>query len=154
VIHIWVPSVPISVNHAYAKGRGGIRILTKKGKAYKNETKTYIARYFPKELMLLKPDVPYAMLIEFTFQGRDTLCSKGWPDGKAKNRYKRLDVTNRTKLFEDALAEATGLDDSQNFTVAVSKAWHRDFECTHVWIWCRETEGSPLDELVARLKSA
>jgi Holliday junction resolvase RusA-like endonuclease len=152
VIHIHIPTVPISSNQAYANVRGR-RTLTKKGKAYKNETKAYIARNFPEALKFFKPNVPYVLLIEFTFHGRDVLYSKEWPDGRAKNRYKKLDVSNRVKLFEDALADATGLDDSQNFIVVVSKTWHRDFEATNLWVWNREEEGSPIDELVARLKS-
>jgi Holliday junction resolvase RusA-like endonuclease len=119
VIHIHIPTVPISSNQAYANVRGR-RTLTKKGKAYKNETKAYIARNFPEALKFFKPNVPYVLLIEFTFHGRDVLYSKEWPDGRAKNRYKKLDVSNRVKLFEDALADATGLDDSQNFIVVVS----------------------------------
>jgi Holliday junction resolvase RusA-like endonuclease len=151
VIYIEVPSVPISVNHAYARKRGGGRILTPEGKAYKNETKTHIARVYPEALKFFKADVPYSLVIEFTFHGRDEILTKMWP-GKAKSRYKKLDVSNRLKLFEDALAAATGLDDSQNFNVTVAKAWHRDYAMTRVWVWNRDEEGSPIDDLIHRLK--
>lgn len=156
MIHIHVPSVPISANKAYAKRRGsGARILTKAGKKYKNETKTYIARHFPTVLHFFKPHQPYVILVEFTFHGREKLYNKGWPDGDAKNRYKKLDVTNRTKLFEDALADATGIDDSQNWSVTVVKNWARDYEATNLWAWSREDErDNPIDELVRRLKAA
>lgn len=153
MIHIVIPSVPISANHAYATVRGR-RILTTLGRAYKNETKAYIARNFPQALLFFKPNVPYTLLIEFTFKSRDTIYSKEWGEGRnrAQNRYKKLDVSNRTKLFEDALANATGLDDSQNFVVAVAKTWHRDYEATNVWAWNKDEEESPLDELIKQLK--
>lgn len=153
MIHIAIPSLPLSVNHAYANVRGR-RMLTKKGKAYKNETQAYIARHYPEELKLLQRDLPYDVLIDLTFKGRETLLTKTWPDGGGKNRYKRLDANNRVKLFEDALAGATGLDDSHNWLVAVGKSWHRDFEATNVWIWCREVERSPLYELLKDLRTS
>jgi hypothetical protein len=154
MIHIAVPSVPLSVNHAYAKKRGGGRVLTKAGKKYKNETKTYIARHYPEELKFFKPNSQYVVIVEFTFKGRDTLLCKGWGTG-AKSRHKRLDVTNRTKLFEDALAAAVAVDDKDNFFVGVGKTWHRDYEATHIWVWNREEEpNNPIDELVRQLKSA
>lgn len=154
MIHIMVPSVPLSVNHAYAKKRGGGRVLTKAGKKYKNETKTYIARTYPGALKAFRPDVQYVMLVEFTFKGRDTLHCKGWPD-KAKSRHKSFDATNRTKLFEDAFSDAVGVDDKDNFFVGVGKTWHRDFEQTNVWVWNREEEpNNPIDELIRQLKSS
>lgn len=154
MIHIAVPSVPLSVNHAYAKKRGGGRVLTKAGKKYKLETKTYIARYYANTLNFFKPNTQYLVIVEFTFKGRDSLICKGWPD-EAKNRHKRLDVTNRTKLFEDAFAEAVGVDDKDNFFFGVGKTWHRDYERTNIWVWNREEEpNNPIDELLRRLKSA
>lgn len=148
-----VPSVPLSVNHAYSKKRGGGRVLTKAGKKYKIETKTYIARNYPGALRAFKPDQQYVMLIEFTFKGRNTLLCSGWPD-KAKSRHKSFDVTNRTKLFEDAFSEAVGVDDKNNFFVGVGKNWHRDYEATLVWVWNRaEEQSNPIDELIRQLKS-
>ncbi len=158
MIYLEVPSVPISANHAYKtiKQRVGKktinkRVLTEEGRAYKRETKTFIARHFPSALKFFKPNVSYSVIIEFTFRGRDMLMCRTWPE-KTKSRYKKLDVTNRTKLFEDALASATGLDDSQNFNVTVAKTWHRDYEKTRVWVWNRDEEGSPTDDLIHQLK--
>ncbi len=154
MIHIVVPSVPLSVNNAYAKKRGGGRVLTKAGKKYKNETKTFIARHYPQLLHFFKPDCQYVVLIEFTFKGREVLMCKGWP-GTAKNRHKKLDVSNRTKLFEDAFSDAVGVDDKDNFFIGVGKTWHRDYEATNVWVWNREEERSnPIDDLIKHLKSA
>jgi hypothetical protein len=150
--------VPISTNQAYAKKRGsGARILTKKGKKYKNETKAYIAKHYPQALLYFKPQVPYVVVVEFTFHGREHLYTKGWDDPKSdcQNRYKTLDVSNRLKLFEDALASATAVDDKHNFAVLLSKTWARDFERTDAWVWSRELEPeNPVDELLRTLRAA
>lgn len=158
MIYLVVPSVPISVNHAYKNIRQRVgkksitkRVLTDEGRAYKNETKTFIARTYPHLLSFFKPNVSYSLLIEFVFHGREELYCMTWPE-EAENRYKQLDVSNRTKLFEDALADATGLDDRQNFNITLAKTWHRDYAATNLWAWNRDEEGSPIDDLIQRLK--
>lgn len=158
MIHLKLPSVPISVNQAYAKKRGsGARILTKKGKKYKNETKAYIAKHYPGHLQYFQPNHPYVIVVEFTFKDRETLYTKGWddPNSPVESRYKTLDVGNRLKLFEDALASATAVDDKHNFVILLSKTWHRDFESTELWVWNRELEpNNPVDELLRTLRGA
>ena len=145
MIYLSVPSIPISVNAAYANQRGGKgRVLTRKGKKYKLETTTYIARTYPTELKFFRPDVPYAMYVHFVFADEVTLFNKGYPE-KAKTRYKKLDVGNRLKLFEDALADATGCDDSQHWALALSKACG-EHDMTHLWVWNMEDE--PYNPLV------
>ena len=160
MIYLSVPGVPISTNHAYKTIRQRVgnksiskRVLTEEGRAYKNETKAFIARTYPQLLPFFKPNVSYSLLIEFVFHGREELYCATWPE-KAENRYKQLDVSNRTKLFEDALAASTGLDDRQNFNIAIAKTWHRDYASTNVWVWNREEEGSPIDDLIQQLKAA
>lgn len=139
MIHIHVPSVPISMNAAYTNQRGGKgRVLTKKGKKYKLETTTYLTRSYPAELQFFRPDVPYALFVHFVFADETTLLNKGYPE-KAKTRYKKLDVGNRLKLFEDALADATGCDDSQHWIVALSKTVGES-DATHLWAWNMEDE--------------
>jgi len=168
MISFSVPSVPISVNRAYqsqhrrvGKGKKAktvvTRVLTAEGKKYKNETKTYIARNFPEQMKFFRPNQPYVVAVEFVFQGREHLYCVGWDDPKkqVENRYKALDVGNRLKLFEDALASATGIDDKHNFVVLLSKTWARDYESTDVWAWNREEEpGNPIDELLRWLRTA
>ncbi len=158
MITLSVPSIPISSNKAYAKRRGsGARVLTKVGKKYKNETKTYIARNYPDQLHFFKPDVPYVGVVEFVFKGRDHLYCKSWGNEKnaAESRYKVLDVSNRLKLLEDALAAATGIDDKHNFALLLSKTWSRDYEATDIWMWNREEEpNNPIDELLRQLRTA
>ena len=139
MIHITVPSVPISMNAAYSNQRGKRgRFLTSKGRKYKLGTTTYLSRHYPEELKFFKPNVPYALLVHFIFADEVTLLNKGYPE-KTQTRYKKLDVGNRLKLFEDALSDATGCDDSQHWMVALSKAVGRA-DTTHLWVWNMEDE--------------
>jgi len=157
MIHIHVPSLPLSINAAYAKKRGsGARILTEKGKRYKTETSSFIARQYPVVLKFFKPDVPYVLVVEFTFPHREDLYCGTWGEPKgAESRYKSLDVGNRLKLFEDALAAATGVDDKHNFAMLLNKTWADGVEATDVWVWNREEEPrNPIDELLQRLRQA
>lgn len=146
-------SVMKNVGKGKAKKRIAVRRLSSEGERYKNESKTYIVRNYASILGFFEANQPYVLVVEFTFKGRDSLVNKTWPE-KAENRYKKLDVTNRSKLFEDALAEATGVDDSHNWSVTVAKNWARDYEATHLWAWSRQHErDNPIDELVRYLKS-
>ena len=164
MIILSIPSVPPSANAAYRsqrrrqKGKSiTIRTLTEEGKKYKNETKSHLVRTYPEQMKIFEPNVPYVLVVEFVFRGRDSLYSKGWNDPNVKksveNRYKALDAGNRLKLFEDALAAAAGVDDRHNFAILLNKTWARDYESTDVWVWNREEEPSnPIDELLRSLR--
>jgi len=65
------------------------------------------------------------------FQFPELTC-KGLPD-KAKNRYKRVDLSNRVKLLEDSLVTVLGIDDSCFFTLLLRKT--EGEEATHIWVW-------------------
>ena len=165
-----IPSLPISVDQAYetqiitrGKGKTRQRMATKrlssKGLKYKRETRAYIIKHYPELLTFFVADNPYLVIVLFTFQGREKLYTKSWleenPKKRAKNRYKRLDVSNRTKLFEDALAEAVGVDDNHNFFIGVGKTWAQAYEATDVWIFNRETErDNPVDALINQLRAS
>ena len=151
MIHMVVPSVPPSMNHAYEnkprKVRVGgrfqtkhLRMLSEEGKAYKIATSTHLVRNYPTELQLFRKNRPFALFLCFVFSEAD-LMVKAYPD-KSDNRYKKLDVGNRLKLFEDALAEATGLDDSHNWLVALMKRTGKE-EATHIWAWDMEDGPGP-----------
>ena len=67
----------------------------------------------------LKKDAPYKLHLDFFMPA---LYNKGWPD-KAKTRFKRRDVTNLVKVFEDVICEVYGIDDCQ-FTQVVLRKKH------------------------------
>lgn len=139
MIYLEVPSLPISVNAAYTKKRGSsARILTEAGRKYKKETTNHLVRGYPTELKYFRKDVPFQLLVHFTFGERSELYCKGYPD-VADSRYKKNDVTNRMKLFEDALCDATGCDDSQHWVVTLVKAVGAA-DATRVWVWDLEKE--------------
>lgn len=146
MIYMRIPSVPPSVNHAYITVRNK-RILTKDGQKYKNETKTFIARNYPSQLTIFSKERQYAVLVRVTLLEDAVLC-KGFATGKVEGRYKKLDATNRIKLLEDALAEAAGIDDRQNFVFTAVKDWSKDKEFTDVWVWTRYEEKNPIDDFL------
>ena len=120
---------PPSVNRAYATTRGGRRLLTAEGKLYKQSIRDVIGQRYSgvtPELSRLG-EVPLALTIKLYTR----VENKGWSEGKAKNRYKRVDVSNRVKLLEDALFEALGVDDSLVFRLVVEKI-NSDDERVHV----------------------
>jgi hypothetical protein len=156
VIHIQVPTVPPSINHAYenVNFRVGGKVRSKRrlsdaGKAYIETTKACIVMKYPDTLSMFNKDHEYIVLVNFVFQGKDKLYTK---TESAASRYKKLDVSNRIKLFEDALVQATGTDDSNNFFVGAMKSWVKDSEYTDIWIYDRTlTPENPVDELITRL---
>lgn len=140
MIKLLIPSVPPSSNHAYTTV-GKARVLSSKGKKYKTETTTYIVQHFRKEMMLFKPNVPFGIILRFWFADVE---NKGWGTGKAENRYKTFDGGNRTKLLEDCLKDAGGIDDSQT----LQSTWIKKAglpERTEVWAWNLEEDTDPFD---------
>lgn len=140
-IRLGIPSIPPSSNHAYMNNGFGGRTLSPKGQLYKKETIAHLARTYPNEMRYFKPNVLYCLFIILTFRDVE---NKGWPK-KTANRYKKLDVTNRLKLLEDALQEATGIDDSQHVMVTVYKNPGLQ-ETTSLIIW-EASEEVPVDVL-------
>lgn len=117
------------------KGKVPLRILTKEGRRFKKEAAAHLARTYPTELREIKRDRPLGLAILFVFK---TLENKTWPE-TAKNRYKRIDVSNRVKLLEDVLADVAAIDDSQHMLVLLAKAQGSEEE-TIIWSWDIEDE--------------
>lgn len=141
MIYMQLDGLPPSVNKAYfdqvvRKGKDliPVRRLTKEGKKYKTETASYLARKYPQEMKIFHPDVSYGLIVIYWFP---TMLNKSWPGG-AKTRYKKLDTNNRPKLFEDALASAAGVDDSQFIFTGSCK--RQGPPCTEIWVWNMDKE--------------
>lgn len=154
MIYFRLPGIPPSSNHAYftkvqrAKGKTiPIRVLTAKGKRYKTDVKTYLAKERQDVLSFFQPNRPYCLIVEFRMSN---LLSTTWgQQGGAANRYKKVDVSNRLKLVEDALTDACGHDDSQHFRVLLWKsiALSPEDERVEIWAWCWEDEDCPFDDI-------
>jgi len=143
MIHMRIPGLPPSANHAYFNRAGGGRSLTKEGQKYKNETVSYIARSYPLMIAKVRQNEPYVVYFRLHF---DRLETKDWPK-KTKNRYKTLDASNRIKLLEDCVKDACGIDDSQHMIVIVEK--RQGPPLTEVFLWNTQEEVPPIGELLA-----
>jgi len=145
LIHLQMPYVPISTNHAYITiklPKGSKRVLSTEGRRFKTDATSYLTQNYAFALKSMVPNKPYAIYFRFTMTD---LVNDTWPKA-AKTRYKRTDATNRIKLMEDVLADVTAVDDSHYFTVAASKV-EGTAEKTDIWIWSIEDEGSPIDSV-------
>ena len=148
MIYFDINSLPPSTNSVYMtirKGKKTIRILTKEGRKYKEETAAWLTTKYPTRLASIKPDVPYTVLYVFTIPD---LLTKSWPE-KAKNRYRKVDATNRVKLLEDVVAEVTGVDDSSNMTVIIKKVTGPS-EKTEVFIYREDDEDNDIELAISR----
>jgi len=144
-VYCKLPFFPPSANHAYFT-KGNRKILASKGRKFKAEVKTYIARQHPEVLSYVNKEDPYTIIFHLAFEAIYTT-------GKtAKSRYKKTDVSNRVKLLEDALTDACGHDDSQHMIVVASKSSIREGEEPHVevWVFNQIQEKCPVDEWIGR----
>ncbi len=149
MIRLALPWLPPSVNNAYITGRGGERALSEEARKFKTEAPAHLARLYHQELRFFvdKKDTPLSIAACFTFT---QLQNKGWPAKKGTSRYKKVDASNRIKFLEDVLVLATGVDDSQNFTVALCKR-QGPTEKTDIWAWDPGGEESPFDAVFSDL---
>lgn len=140
MIHLVIPSIPPSSNHAYFH-RGPVRTLTTIGRKYKAETTAHLAQSYRKELMLFRPNVSYQFFFVFHVEHLET---KNYKPGGKVNRFKKFDGGNLTKLLEDCIADAGAFDDSQTTTSTWCKKQGMP-EHTEIWAWCLEDEPDPFD---------
>ena len=87
--------------------KGGGRALTKEAIKWKEQAKELIQEVVGPQLFDL--DMDSAFRREYTFF--HTIFNKGYPK-QTNNLFKKKDMENRFKLLGDAIAAATGVDDS------------------------------------------
>lgn len=120
--------MPPSVNSIYFV-KAGRKHLTSKGKAMKVKIKSLTMHAaLPHVWLGTVKDTALRMKIDLFF---DSVQNKGWPK-KAKSRYKRIDITNRVKLLEDAVSEALGIDDSLFFHTTITKNEGKERACVTI----------------------
>jgi Holliday junction resolvase RusA-like endonuclease len=95
----------------------------------------HIVKHHATETGQLRKDATIGCLIAY---GYPDLLTKGWPK-KAKARYKKDDLANRPKLLQDAIVEATSMDDSQ-ICFDYKYKYLSDKPQTHIYIWNEEDE--------------
>jgi Holliday junction resolvase RusA-like endonuclease len=109
--------MPPSVNKLYVTVRGR-RILSAEGKRVKHEITQAVVKHIASMPTLFSEERPLRMEVDLYFVAVE---NAGWSKGNAKTRYKRIDVSNRAKLLEDALFSGLGIDDSLIFTLQMRK---------------------------------
>lgn len=113
--------LPPSSNHAYFNLPRGGRTLTAVGKRYKTETRSFIARHYAKEMPYFTLNADYTFLFRFTFLHDDFYNKTFGKKGGSDSLYKRVDISNRVKLLEDSIKDATAIDDSCTTLLLVQK---------------------------------
>lgn len=120
-LRVWIPFLPPSSNKIYepvwVQGKPRGKRLSKEGGKFKFRAMQVLQREGRVAFLDLKEDMPYELYIAVFFK---KIRNAGWPS-TAKNRYEKVDATNRIKLLEDTVADAVGLDDRHNFRIIVEK---------------------------------
>lgn len=120
--------MPPSVNKLYATVRGR-RIMTTKGKAVKHEITQLVVKHVASMPELFCTENKLRLTVDLYFSAVE---NSGWSKGLTKSRYKRVDVSNRAKLLEDALFSGIGVDDSLIFELIMRKHATDGKEYCHV----------------------
>lgn len=116
------PELPQSVNKLYSVFRGR-KVLTAAGRSYK--TRFVMARGGAslENFLAFCPDNagPYELDMHFFFEPAKLFNANYGVDKRIKSPFANLDVSNLIKVFEDAVAELTGIRDSNHFSVRAHK---------------------------------
>lgn len=156
VVKIVLPLPPtdnnIYVNTTSTKGKGPkrtIRILSDEAKSYKRSTASEIAEMAIRNSVAFRQNVPYLVILRVFFEEIET---KGWSTGKAENRYKKVDTTNRGKLLIDSVMQAIGVDDHHIFPVIKFKECDPDDPRVESEIY--ELDPKEMDDLYDAIEEA
>lgn len=146
MIHLIIPGHPPSANNAYFNLPKRGRSLADAGRKYLLETVGHLQRAYRREMMFFEKNAPYLVLAYMFF---DQIENAGYPK-TAENRYKKFDGNNFTKLLEDALKSAGGVDDSQTLAFFWWKKQGLP-ERAELWVWNLDKEGTPFDDALRTL---
>lgn len=129
MLYAEIAGAPQSVNHMYVVNKWGALTLKAAGRKFKDKILTVLgplAFEWGKVGTRIYSEGGHAELsIELCLP---ELVNKSWkpggrltPKGKLVSPYKKLDGSNYIKCIEDAVAQATGIDDSLSLQVQVRK---------------------------------
>jgi len=131
IFDLWIPYLPPSSNKIYIRHPKGMgKILSGDARKFKIDAMRAIQEAGRVAFMSLKNNVPYELRLAFFL---DTVENK---NSKAGERFKQIDLSNRVKLIEDTISEATGIDDRHNFRIVLEK--HCDPKNTGIYITLAE----------------
>lgn len=113
---LWIPYLPPSSNKIYIRHPKGMgKILSGDARKFKIDAMRAIQEAGRVSFMSLKNNVPYELRLAFFLDVVENKASK------TGERFKQIDLSNRVKLIEDTVSEATGIDDRHNFRIVLEK---------------------------------
>jgi Holliday junction resolvase RusA-like endonuclease len=136
-LHITFPVLPPTSNKIYFRGT----TLTRVAREYAEGFAKHAAQNHLHQISQMNQHGIFALHLRFYFE---SLENETWNNPnvrqskRAKDRYKKIDLTNRIKLLEDCVRDAIDIDDSRTF--AASQEKHQDPGNTRVEIFVNEVE--------------
>lgn len=125
-IVLWHNTFPPSINRLYID-RGGQKVLTQDGRAWKNRFKESRGGLTTAQLMGLDlPEDGDFILWAYYYRPFNEIFNPGHPslggsDGRTKYRHKGWDQDGLIKITQDATAELLGFNDRASLTTVISK---------------------------------
>lgn len=111
------PFVPPSANHLYFNLPTGGRGLSKEAKTYKEKVKNLLIEKYYEKITNFSPD-KYKVFKVTSIIYLDNVLTKS---KDAKSPYRKIDVDNRLKAFNDAVFESLGIGDHRIFDIISKK---------------------------------
>jgi Holliday junction resolvase RusA-like endonuclease len=118
MLDVWIPHLPPSSNKIYVTIPRKGRFLSKEAQVFRANAMREIQQGGRLVLLQLKENIPYELQLIIFFE---MVENKGFHEGKARQLFKRMDLSNRVKLIEDTVSDALALDDCHNFRVILEK---------------------------------
>jgi len=116
------PKLPVSVNRLYIY-RGGRKILSPAGRAYRNEFISKCGGISQAELMRFSAnkESAYQIHIWYYIPFERLYNIRYGSDKRVASPFADIDVDNMAKLIIDCIARLVGIRDKNNFTVCLHK---------------------------------
>lgn len=113
-LHVVYSELPPTSNRIYFRGTS----LTRIAREYAERFSQHMVRNHLHQINEMDPTQIYEVSLDFYFESvvNSTFRNPSVkPSKRAKDRYKRFDISNRIKLLEDCVRDALGIDDSHTF---------------------------------------
>ena len=132
-LEVFYPVLPPTANRIYVRGS----VLRQEAREYKETFKKVLHQQYGHVIQQLpdpKKDPNLVFWLSLTFYMN--CLNASWrnmklpPTRRSEDRFKKIDLTNRIKFFEDCIRDAVGIDDSLTFAASQSK-YHSLTEGVH-----------------------
>jgi hypothetical protein len=130
-LDVWYPILPPTANKIYVRGS----ILRTEARQYREEFRKFLHTNYGHLIQELPnpkkdPNIVFKLVLVMHLN----CLNESWNNPKihksrrSDTRYKRIDLTNRIKFFEDCIKDAVDIDDSLTFEAAQYKMHSPDKE--------------------------